>query len=313
MLAECPDVSVVICSYDMGRWDGLVIAVNSARGQTLPVRELILVIDHNDELLVRAMAAFPELIVIANENPSGISGARNMGLAVATGEILAYLDDDAVAADTWLEELIAGYASDNVLGVGGFVAPLWEDQRPGWFPEEFDWVIGCTYRGMTDTSEVRNLFGPDSFRRELLAAAGGFHLELGRTSSQALGDEETGACIRLAQLNPGGVFIYAPRSHVDHLVPASRTTWRYFRRRCYGEGISKASLTRLVGSSAGLSSERRYTLVVLPAAVGRAVGAFFTGDSSGLARAAAIVAGLAVTVAGYVVGRLTLPAPSAAK
>ena len=300
------DISVVICSYTFDRWDGLIAAVESALAQTVPPKEVIVVIDHNPELLEQARRELPRATVIPSENLPGISGARNAGLDAATGEILAYLDDDAIASETWLRDILAGYTSQQVLGVMGLIAPMWEAERPGWFPEEFDWVIGCTYLGMPAGGQVRNLFGADSFVREILAEAGGFSLDLGRTSTQALGGEETGACIRISQLYPDGLFVYTGDGRVDHHVPASRTTWKYFRQRCWGEGIYKASLARLVGTRAGLSSERHYTLVTLPSGVGRALSSFARGDRAGLARAAALVSGLTVTGTGYVVGSVKL-------
>jgi glycosyltransferase involved in cell wall biosynthesis len=308
---QCADISVIICAYTLDRWSDLVAAVGSVRRQTCAPSQFILVIDHNDELLARAREEFPDLTVVPSTGPRGLSGARNTGLALATGSIVAFIDDDAVAHETWLEALAEGYAADSVLGVGGFIAPLWQDKRPGWFPEEFDWVLGCTYRGMLEGARVRNLIGANmSFRRDVLEAVGGFSHELGRTeagSVSGLGDEETGACIRASQLFPGGVFIYASHAQVDHRVPASRTTWRYFRERCYGEGISKAHLARSVGSRDGLSSERRHAFVTLPVGVGQALRAFLGGDSAGLARAGALVAGLGFAGAGHVVGRFTPP------
>jgi glycogen synthase len=309
----CTDVSVIICAYTLDRWSDLVAAIDSVRHQTCPPSQLVVVVDHNDELLTRLLELAPELatdsiaelMIVPNVEHKGLSGARNTGLAIATRKIVAFLDDDAVASPTWLDELVNGYSSDNVLGVGGFIAPLWETKRPGWFPEEFDWVLGCTYRGMLEGAEVRNLIGANmSFRRDVLVDVGGFSHALGRTSTKALGDEETDACIRASQLHPDGVFIYTARAHVDHRVPAWRTTWRYFRQRCYAEGISKAGLTSAVGSKDALSSERRHALVTLPAGVGRALKSFVRGDGAGLGRAIALVAGLAFTAAGYLVGRL---------
>jgi glycogen synthase len=311
---ECADISVIICAYTLDRYSDLVAAVDSVRQQTCPPSQIIVAIDHNDELLARALETFPELTVIPSIDPPGLSGARNTGLALSTGQIVAFLDDDAIAAEAWLEGLAAGYSADNVLGVGGFIGPLWETERPGWFPEEFDWVLGCTYRGMAEGTAVRNMIGANmSFRRDVLAAVGGFSHELGRMSTgiSGLGDEETAACIRASQLYPGGVFIYASRAQVEHRVPSSRTTWRYFRQRCYGEGISKSHLARSVGSHDGLSSERHHAFVTLPAGVGRALRAFLGGDRAGLARATALVGGLAYTGTGYIVGRLTRRAPSA--
>lgn len=303
MRSNCTEISVIICAYTLNRWSDLRAAVQSVRAQTLAPSQVVVVIDYNDELFMRASEAFPEITVVPNDGPKGLSGARNTGVALACAEIVAFLDDDAVADPTWLEELAKGYSADDVLGVGGFIAPMWETARPGWFPEEYDWVLGCTYRGMIEGSHVRNLIGANmSFRRDVLVAAGGFSPELGRTGTQATGAEETGACIRASQLYPDGVFVYASRARVEHRVPATRTTWRYFRERCFGEGISKAHLSRLVGSRDGLSSERKHTLVTIPAGVGRALRAFVGGDRAGLARAGALVAGLAYAGAGYAAG-----------
>ena len=86
-------------------------------------------------------------------------------------------------------------------------------------------------------------------------------------------------------------------------MPADRTTWRYFRRRCFAEGISKAILTRLVGRPDALATERRYARSVLPRALMGALRDAIRGRRPGLvARAGAIVAGLVITAAGYAWG-----------
>jgi len=303
---ESASCSVVICTYTLDRWSDLVASVESVRRQTVLPTELIVVVDHNPELLARAQQAFPDCRTLASTQPPGLSGARNTGLARATGEIIAFIDDDAIADASWLEELLSPPWEDNVLGVGGFLAPLWDGERPDWLPEEFYWVIGCSYLGMREGPGVRNLIGANmSFRREVLLMSGGFNSRLGRTSTQALAGEETEVCIRARRLNPGGVLVYTGRARVDHRVPVGRVTREYFRARCYGEGLSKARLARTIGSQEGLASERRYTLVTLPAGVLRNLGAFIKGDRAGLARAAAMLSGFGFTAAGYVVGRLT--------
>src|SRR5690242_12289718 len=107
------DVSVVICAYSDARWAALLAAVASVRQQTASPRELILVIDHNPNLLARARQALPEVCVIENRAERGLSGARNTGLGLARADVVAFLDDDAVAAPDWLEQLLAGYADPN--------------------------------------------------------------------------------------------------------------------------------------------------------------------------------------------------------
>src|SRR5688572_6408497 len=137
------DVSVVICAYSEERWPDLVAAVASARRQTVSAREVVVVVDHNHGLLERARVHLPDVTVVENTSARGLSGARNSGVAAAQGAIVAFLDDDAVAAPDWLARLVAGYGDARVLGVGGAIDPVWGGNRPGWLPEEFFWVVGC--------------------------------------------------------------------------------------------------------------------------------------------------------------------------
>jgi glycosyltransferase involved in cell wall biosynthesis len=296
--------SVVICAFADERWDALVAAVASVQRQTAPAREVIVVADHNEALLERARRELRDVTVVANDNARGLSGARNTGVALASGDVVAFLDDDAAAAPDWLEHLAAAYADESVLGVGGAIEARWLEGRPRSFPAEFEWVVGCTYAGMpTTASPVRNLIGANmSLRRDVLARAGGFRSDMGRIGRRPLGCEETELCIRAARLIPGGVFLYEPRARVAHLVPASRTTWRYFRSRCYSEGLSKARVAALSGRADGLSSERAYATRTLPSGVARGLADARRGDVAGLARASAIAFGLAMTAAGYCAG-----------
>jgi glycosyltransferase involved in cell wall biosynthesis len=323
--APWPSVSVVICAYTEERWDDLTAAVASVQAQTRPPAEILVVVDHNPALLARAAARWPgpggglRPRLLENEARRGLSGARNSGVAAAGGEVVAFLDDDAAAAPDWLDRLAVRYADRSVLGVGGAIEPLWLGGRPRWFPDEFDWIVGCTYRGMPrGVAPVRNLIGCNmSFRREVFDGAGGFRSEVGRIGALPLGCEETELCIRVRQRWPESRLLYDPAAAVRHRVPARRGGWRYFRARCYAEGLSKATVARLVGAGDGLASERTYTLRTLPQGVARGLrDAVLRRDATGFGRAGAIVLGLGFTAAGYLQGSvapaLRLPAGAAA-
>lgn len=304
-----PGISVVICAYTMDRWDDLVTAVEAVRAQTHAPGEVIVVIDHNRHLWLRAQREIPGVTVIENLEARGLSGARNSGIQASRGEIIAFIDEDALPASDWLAQLSLGYTDDNVLGVGGAIEPLWPDTRPGWFPEEFDWVVGCTYLGMPrSTAPVRNLIGCNmSFRREIFETIGGFRHGIGRIGKRPFGCEETELCIRARQHWPQGVLRYVPHARVFHRIPASRLAWRYFCSRCYFEGRSKAIVARLVGSTDGLASERSYTFRTLPLGVSRGLGdTLLRGDGAGLMRAGAILLGLGITIGGYLAGNIVL-------
>jgi GT2 family glycosyltransferase len=308
-----PGISVVICTYSQDRWQDLTRSVQSVAEQAHAPLEILLVIDHNEELLARATAAWPDLRVVPNREEQGLSGGRNTGLSLAKGEIVAFLDDDASAERDWLAELGRAYHDPTVLGVGGASVPSWDEARPAWFPREFDWVVGCSYRGLPEQeAEVRNLIGSNmSFRTAPMRQISGFRADLGRIGKRPTGCEETELCIRLVDHHPGHRLLYRPGAKVLHRVPAERGTWRYFRARCFAEGQSKAIVSRLVGRRRGLGTERRYASRVLPAA---AAGAAWNGirlrPASDLGRALAIVAGLAITTLGYAWGSLFAPRPS---
>ena len=300
------DISVVICAYTEARWNDLVAAVQAVQQQALSPREIVVVIDHNPALLERTRANIPGVIVVENREARGVAGGRNTGVAVAQGDIVAFLDEDAMAEPDWLVQLSAGYEDPRVLGVGGSIEPLWLGGRPRWFPEEFDWIVGCTYRGMPETTApVRNLMGANmSFLRAVFQETGGFRTDMGRVGTIPLGDEETEFCIRVRQRWPQNVLLYEPRARACHRVPASRARWSYFSARCYGEGAGKARVSHAVGARDGLASERTYTFRTLPKGVARGLAdTLFHFDPAGVVRAGAIVAGLAITTAGYLRSR----------
>jgi GT2 family glycosyltransferase len=285
------EISVVVCAYTEQRWGEMLACVASLKRQTLPPREIILVIDHNPALFERSRQHFSGVRVIENREARGLSGARNSGIAAAQGAIIAFMDEDATADPHWLETLASGYTDERVMGVGGEIVPMWSTVRPDWFPEEFDWVVGCTYRGMpTSPAPVRNLIGCNmSFRREISDVNGGFRDGIGRIGSKPVGCEETEYCIRASQRFPQKHFLYHPAAKVYHYVPENRGTWGYFRSRCYAEGQSKALIGRYVGRGSGLSTETSYATRTLPLGVLRAL------RQRKVRRAGAIVAGLLLT------------------
>ena len=318
-----PTVAVVICAYTLDRWEELCSSIASAARQTPPPEGILLVVDHNDVLLQRVQREVvpeqPLLRALANSRKQGLAGARNTALEEVTADVVVFLDDDATAEQGWLAALLAHYARDEVIAVGGVASPRWPSghHRPVTLPAagptargELDWIVGCTYAGQpTSAQPVRNLMGCNmSFRRSVFATVGGFSEDLGRVGKTPLGCEETELCIRARRAYPGTEIIFEPRAGVQHQVSTDRLSWSYLRRRCFAEGLSKAAVSSLVGADQALETERGYALRVLPRGVARELRHCLARGArrrSGLAGAAAIVLALGETVLGYLRARAT--------
>lgn len=161
-------------------------------------------------------------------------------------------------------------------------------------------IMACRFR------EVRCLTrsAPKlSLRTDLALKVGGFDTTVGRVSKRSAGCEDTELSIRLTAARPASVVLYAPAAAVDHHVGLERVKVGYFLRPCWPEGISKASIVRLAGASAGFERERRHVVMVIPAAFLRNLRQCVTGYMSAFMRFTALCAGLASTVAGYLSGR----------
>ncbi|HZD64833.1 MAG TPA: glycosyltransferase [Acidimicrobiales bacterium] len=300
-------VSVVIAAYADERWDDLVEAVGSV-GRQDGGPEVVVAVDHNRALAARARRELPGVVVVANTGPRGASGARNAGAAAATGEIVVFLDDDAVAAPDWLGPLLAPFADAAVLGVGGRIVPRWEAPVPGWFPPELGWVVGATDRCLPPVrSRVRNVWsGNMAVRHAVFEAVGGFRPDFGLTGGRPW-PEDTELCLRAQRVYPSRYWLFEPAAVVAHKVPPQRARIGYFLARSWYQGRTKAEMAWLLDGPDPLGRERAYVLRTLPRAAARGVvDTIGRRDRSGVARALVVVAASALGAVGLVAGRVRL-------
>jgi cellulose synthase/poly-beta-1,6-N-acetylglucosamine synthase-like glycosyltransferase len=311
------DVSVVVATYTEARWDDLAACLSALRLQTVSPVEVIVVVDHNQQLLESARKAFPAAKVIGNGHARGLAGARNAGVEVAQGSIVAFVDDDARPEPDWLERLYRCFEDPAAVGAGGALIPRWPNGTPRWIPSEFYWVIGCSYTGLPEQlASVRNPIGANmAVRRRTLdeiggfreAGAGGTPREIrsrGVVRAQGNVPDDTDLAIRVKQRWPRAVWLYEPEARAHHTVTPERASLSYFLRRSFEEGAGKARLAAFVGSQDGLSSERRHLGAVLPRGITRGLRDLLRGDLRGGLRAIAIVIGLLSCGAGFLLASL---------
>ena len=293
------DVTVVIACHSDERWRSILDAAASVKGQEPGAAALVIAVDHNASLAGRLTTALPDANVVLNDTKHhGASATRNIGVQVAVTPLVAFLDDDEVAREGWLNALLEPFEDASVVGTGGRYDPLWHADEPPWFPSEFGWVVGSSYTGMpTTTARVRNVWsGNMAVRTDRFREVGGFRLGFGKLAGRSR-PEDTDLCIRMASGVGGGHWIYVPHAVILHDVPKDRSSLRFFVERCYAEGRGKIEMQQGLKGTPALDSERDYLRRTLPHGVVRHVAS----GRSGFARAAVIGLGVAAAGAGAVV------------
>jgi glycosyltransferase involved in cell wall biosynthesis len=236
-------VSVIVSTYSVERFSDVIRCLNSIEEQTLKPHEVLLVLDPVDSLVKFYRENVKNARIVVSDS-FGLSVARNKGIMESSGEILAFIDDDAWAEKDWLEKIARNFRDERVFGVGGKIVPIFDSRRPRWLGEELDWIVGCTYRGMKE-GEIRNPIGANmAFRRDAFKIAGYFRTEMGRYGKKLLGGEEAEFSLRLKKLKPDAKIVFDSSAVVYHRVPADRCKFKYALRRAYYEGISKSILER---------------------------------------------------------------------
>jgi cellulose synthase/poly-beta-1,6-N-acetylglucosamine synthase-like glycosyltransferase len=284
----------------------LIRAVDSVVAQSYPASELIICIDHNVELAERCRRFWGgpgkspslPLSVLENEHKGRLGSARNTAVEHASGEIVAFLDDDAAAHRDWLRFLIDPYRRSEVVAVGGAPLPVFETSRPAWFPPQLDWVFGCYYDGLPlELAPVHRLIGASmSARREALEAIGGFHSD---------NHDDMDMCHRLADQRPHQSILMEPRAIVYHSVLAERVTWGYLWRRCFFVNKGKAKAFRAMGSAASLDADVKFVTASIRRSTGQCRRDLLHGDLHGVSRLAVLVAGIFLAVCGNCAGRMS--------
>ena len=296
-----PAVSIVIPTHSEQRWSALVRTVASAKSQQYAPAEIVVVVDHNPALYLRARRDLGGVTVLENLYSQGVSGNRNTGAFHTHTSLIAFLDDDTVAGPGWLGSLVAPFTDPAVIGTGGGINPDYEGKSPRWLPDEFLWAVGGSYAGMpTTTARIRNVWSASMVvRREAFLAVGGFRTGFGKLGSQNR-PEDTELCLRMSA-HSGGHWMYVPEATIRHSVPASRSTFGFFLRRCYAEGRGKVAMAGLLDGSRSLGSERDY-LRSLPRAVVRNLVAATRGRGAHHAlKAGGVLAGVAAAGVGGVI------------
>ena len=255
-------ISAIICTHNRDNYLGA--AIDSLLAQDFPGSFEVVVVDNaskdNTREVVEARLPNPKLEYVY-EPITGLSVARNTGAKTASAEILAYLDDDAVASSQWLRVLYEAYQSNNKLAIaGGKVTLIWPEDinPPKWLSVELSGNLGYYDLGNSVVYIDQPGLTPRglnySIRRTFLEQIGGFDINLGRVGKKLLSNEEL-YTTELA-LKQGWLVAYLPEALVAHNVAPERVKPSWFIERGWWQGVSECYREQLAGK-AGLSQLSR--------------------------------------------------------
>jgi glycosyltransferase involved in cell wall biosynthesis len=112
-------VSVVICTYN--RADGLRQTLESLRQQRYREFEVVVVNGPSTDHTGQMLREYPRPITVVDNQIANLSVSRNLGIRAASGDIVAFIDDDALPEPAWLEQAVPHFDDPEVAGVGGVV------------------------------------------------------------------------------------------------------------------------------------------------------------------------------------------------
>lgn len=175
------------------------------------------------------------------EKKPGLSFARNKGVEEADGDIIIFLDDDAMASDSYLSN-ISQFLSNNgeIIAGGGKIIPEYETQRPDWMSSYLLPLVASLDLGNKIRIFPKNKYPIGAnmfFRKKFFESYGYFKTDLGRKGNILMGGEEKDIFQRIRQ-HPNSI-VYLPDAIVRHIVPEKRLQLDYIINNATGIGISE--------------------------------------------------------------------------
>ncbi len=248
-------ISAIICTHNRDIYLGA--AIDSLLGQDFAFGFEVVVVDNGSSdgtrQVVEERLGNPRLKYVEEPN-IGLSIARNTFSEVSGSEILAYLDDDAVASPQWLQVLYSAYQDNQKLAIaGGKVNLLFPQgiEPPRWLSPGLAANLGAYDLGGSLVYIDHPGLTPRglnySIRRSFLEQIGGFDPHLGRIGQKLLSNEEL-QMTELA-LKEGWQVAYVPDALVSHNVAPERLQRSWFLNRGWWQGISECYREQLMGKA----------------------------------------------------------------
>jgi len=253
-------LSIVVTSYDLQRKKDIMDLLDSIQAQVCNDFEVVYITERSRSLYDFVKKALGQRgikgKVIHNEIAKGLSFSRNIGIEHSDGDIVAFVDDDAIVSSNWACTIVKSFRNPRVVAVTGPVIPLFNDSSIAQMPKAFHWLFGCsTWADYSDGEAIRNVWGANmAFKRTALMNVGGFSDQIGGVFGRRLHGEENELSMRLVLSNVGSVF-FLKDMYVLHKVTSERIGTRFVLRSSYWMGFTRYVLNKNYGKLHPLSPE----------------------------------------------------------
>lgn len=250
-------ISVIICTYNREKYIYNVLRTVAENDFPREGYEIVLVnnncTDNTEAECQRFRNDFPDVVFNCFHEPhQGLSHARNCGIREAKGDILVYVDDDAVVNKAYLKTYAEFFDRNlEAAAAGGPIVPIYETQEPEWMSHYTRMLLtGALDFGPKEREFPRNAFpggGNVAYRKSVFDRIGLFNVELGRKGDSLIGAEEKDLFDKMNSL--GMKFYYLPNAILYHIIPERKLTEEYFNRLSLGIGQSERYRTQSISKS----------------------------------------------------------------
>ncbi len=250
-------LSVLICTYNREKYIANLLESIAANDFPKNDYEIILVDNNctdNTHAVCQTFAAKHTDVRFryTTEHEQGLSAARNKAIKEAKGNILVYIDDDALI-DPWYLRTVDSFMSEHpqISAVGGPIIPLYETSEPDWmtrFTKEL--LCGYLYFGDKQRPFPGDRYpggGNAAYRAEVFQKVGLFNTQLGRKGNNLMGAEEKDIFDKMKAQHMQ--FMYLPDMILHHIIPQKKLERDYFDRLTYQIGVSERQRTKAIGNA----------------------------------------------------------------
>ena len=248
-------LSVIICTYNRDKYIYNVLKSLAENTLSKEQYEIVLIdnncTDNTQNECKRFVQDFPDIVFrYIEEHNQGLSYARNRGIKESQGDIIVYVDDDAVVNKEYLQTYSDFFNQyTDIDAAGGAIIPRYETVEPDWMSHYTKVLITCyKYHGDKIREFPKNDFpsgGNAAYRASVFEKVGLFNVELGRKGDSLVGAEEKDIFDKMTTL--GMRFFYLPNAILYHLIPEKKLTKEYFDRLTYSIGKSERMRTLKIG------------------------------------------------------------------